>query len=113
MQGKNKECNKRLFVFSSNVEDDNEPPVISWFLFKCRSSSLSLGFFPQMQKMTTSQNGPSLLSSLGFFLSVEDDNGPPSSSSFFGFFPQMQKMMMSHEAFGSSSSLSFFLRCRR
>jgi hypothetical protein len=53
-------CHHFLVSFSS-VEDDEEPPSLTLFL----------GFFPQMEKMTTSWEALSLLSSLGFFLKCE------------------------------------------
>jgi hypothetical protein len=55
-----KACHHFLVNFLG-VEDDNEPP----------GSSLSLGFFPQMEKMTTSWEASDSLSSPRFFFKCE------------------------------------------
>jgi hypothetical protein len=53
-----------FLVSFSGVEDDDEPP----------NSSLSLGFFLQMEKMITNYEAPSSLSFPGFFLKCEFTN---------------------------------------
>ncbi len=55
------EACRHFLVFYLSAENDNEPG----------GSLSSLGFFPQMQKMTTSWEVFNLLSSLGFFLKCE------------------------------------------
>ncbi len=60
--GESRGLSSFLSFFSS--AENNEPP----------SSSSSLGFFPQMQKMTMSWEAPDSLSSLGFFLKCELTN---------------------------------------
>jgi len=54
------EAHHHFLVFFSGAKDDNEPPGLS----------SSLDFFPQMQKMTTSWEALSLLSSPWFFFQV-------------------------------------------
>ncbi len=55
-----REACRHFLVSFSNVEDNDELP----------SSSLSIGFFPQMEKMTTNWDAPNLLSSPRFFSQV-------------------------------------------
>jgi len=56
-----REAYRHFLIFFSSAEDDDEPP----------DSSLFLGFFLQMEKITMSWEAPSSLSFLGFFFKCE------------------------------------------